>query len=256
MVSPLFKPITQEKLSVKIANQIKDLILQGKLKPGEPLPPERKLISILNVSRPSLREALKSLVGMGYLEITQGNRTIVRSLASGRILEPLDLLVKDDPTTALELIEVRKAFETWNGYHAAERATEEEIARIEECVAAMEPDREETDPSFGKNDADFHLAVARATHNKVQTHIMFTIYDLLKNFIARFYSNMSNTLIWEQHVRVLECIKARDPEMARMAVLDHLDYVETTIRDALGVNGEPQSGGVSRPASAGHDGTA
>lgn len=241
MVSPIFKPISQEKLSVKIANQIKDLILQGKLKPGEPLPPERKLISILNVSRPSLREALKSLVGMGYLEITQGNRTIVRSLAAGRILEPLDLLVKEDLSTVFELIEVRKAVETWNGYHAARRATAEDIARLEECVAAMEPDLEDAEPTFGKNDAEFHLAIARATHNKVQAHIMYTINDLLKNFIARFYGNMSNSLIWEQHARILESIKKRDSDLTRTAVLDHLEYVESVIRDTLGIAENPQN---------------
>jgi GntR family transcriptional regulator, transcriptional repressor for pyruvate dehydrogenase complex len=240
MVSPIFKPITQEKLSVKIANQIKDLILQGKLKPGEPLPPERKLISILNVSRPSLREALKSLVGMGYLEITQGNRTIVRSLASGRILEPLDLLVKEDVVTALELIEVRKAIEAWNGYHAATRATDEEIVKLERCAAVREYHPVNSDPSFGKDDADFHLEIARASHNKVQTHIMFTIYDLLKNFIARFYGNMNNTTIREQHINIVEAIKQRDPEKTRAAILHHLDYVETSIRDALGINGDFQ----------------
>jgi len=238
MVSPIFKPITQEKLSVKIANQIKELILQGKLKPGEPLPPERKLISILNVSRPSLREALKSLVGMGYLEITQGNRTIVRSLASGRILEPLDLLVKEDVLTALELIEVRKAIEAWNGFHAATRATDEEIATLEECAAAIEPHLDNAGTTFGKNDADFHLEIARASHNKVQTHIMFTIYDLLKNFIARFYGNMDSATIRGQHIRVVEAIKQRDPEKTREAILDHLDYVETCIRDAIGITGD------------------
>lgn len=240
MVSPIFKPISQEKLSVKIANQIKDLILQGKLKPGEPLPPERKLISILNVSRPSLREALKSLVGMGYLEITQGNRTIVRSLAAGRILEPLDLLVKEDLATVFELIEVRKAVEAWNGYHAASRATAEDIERLEQCAAAMEPQLEDAEPSFGKNDAEFHLAIARATHNKVQAHIMYTIYDLLKNFIGRFYGDMSNSLIWEQHVRIVDAVKKRDSDLTRAAVLDHLEYVETVIRDALDISGNSQ----------------
>ncbi len=247
MVSPIFKPITQEKLSFKIANQIKDLILQGKLKPGEPLPPERKLVNILNVSRPSLREALKSLVGMGYLEITQGNRTIVKSLAHGRILEPLDLLVKEDLKTAFELIEVRKAVETWNGYHAAGRATDEEIALLEASAAAMDPRLETSEPAFGKLDADFHLAIARATHNKVQTHIMFTLYDLLKNFLARFYGNMSSTLIWKQHVRIVEAIRERDPDMTGKAILDHLNYVETAIRDALSCEDDPGAGNDNAP---------
>ncbi|HDR14045.1 MAG TPA: FadR family transcriptional regulator, partial [Desulfobacteraceae bacterium] len=200
-------------------------------------------VSILNVSRPSLREALKSLVGMGYLEITQGNRTIIRSLASGRILEPLDLLVKEDVVTALELIEVRKAIEAWNGYHAAKRATDEEIARLERCAAAMEPHLEDADPSFGKNDADFHLEIARASHNKVQTHIMFTIYDLLKNFIARFYGKMNSTTIFKQHIRIVNAIKQRDPDKTRQEILDHLDYVETCIREALGINGDFHNNG-------------
>jgi DNA-binding FadR family transcriptional regulator len=174
---------------------------------------------------------------MGYLEITQGNRTIVRSLASGRILEPLDLLVKEDVVTALELIEVRKAIEAWNGYHAATRATDEEIARLEKCATAIEPHLENTDANFGKKDADFHLKIAQASHNKVQTHIMFTIYDLLKNFIGRFYGNMNSDTIREQHIGIVKAIKQRDPEKTREAILDHLDYVEICIRDALGIEG-------------------
>ena len=58
MVSPVFKPIKQEKVSQKVANQIKSLIVDGKLRPGDVLPPERELIGLFNVSRPSLREAL------------------------------------------------------------------------------------------------------------------------------------------------------------------------------------------------------
>ena len=70
MEKQIFKPIKQEKLSAKIVNQIKTLIVDGELKPGDPLPPEREFMKLLNVSRPSIREALKSLVGMGFLETT------------------------------------------------------------------------------------------------------------------------------------------------------------------------------------------
>ncbi|MCJ7830614.1 MAG: FadR family transcriptional regulator, partial [Desulfobacterales bacterium] len=173
MVKPIFKPIKQEKLSVKIASQIKTLIIEGDLKPGDPLPPERELIRLLSVSRPSLREALKSLVGMGFLETTQGNRTIVKSLASGRILEPLHHLMQDDIRIVFELIEVRKAIETWNAYYAALRATAGDIRRLEENVSGMRVKLRQNLPSLEQDDADFHLAIAEATHNKVQTHIMF-----------------------------------------------------------------------------------
>jgi len=233
MVSPLFKPIKQEKLSAKIANQIKKLIVDGKLKPGDPLPPERKLISLLNVSRPSLREALKSLVGMGFLEVTQGNRTIVKSLASGRILEPLDYLLKDDIQTAFEIIEVRKAIEAWNAFYAARRASNHDITRLEENISSMKELMQDKDFTLGKVDADFHLSISEATHNKIQTHIMFTIYDTLKTFIGKYYGNIDFTDIYEQHCNVFHAIRDKNPDRARMAILEHLNYVESRIKDAV-----------------------
>ena len=117
MEKQIFKPIKQEKLSAKIVNQIKSLIVDGQLRPGDPLPPERELMKLLNVSRPSIREALKSLIGMGFLETTQGNRTVVKSLAAGRMLDPLQNLLQDDISIVFQIIEVRKAIEAWNAYY-------------------------------------------------------------------------------------------------------------------------------------------
>ena len=165
MVSPKFKPIKQEKISTKIVGQIKSLIKEGDLKPGDALPPERELVKVFNVSRASLREALNSLAGMGFLEMSQKHRTIVKSLASGRMTEPLHLLIKDDIQTVFELIEVRKAIETWNAYHAAKRATDDDIARLEKSTESMRTKIEQR-ISVVEDDADFHLAMAEATHNK------------------------------------------------------------------------------------------
>jgi GntR family transcriptional repressor for pyruvate dehydrogenase complex len=244
MVRPIFKAIKQEKLSLKIANQIKSLIAEGKLRPGEVLPPERELIGLFNVSRPSLREALNSLVGMGFLEITQSNRTMVKSLASGRILDPLDHLLKDGIISALELIEVRKAIETWNAYYAAKRAAPEDIARLEENIESMakvikkEDSSLEKEDLLEKEDADFHLAISEATHNKIQTHIMFTIYDILKKFIRKYYENINYNDIYNQHANVVKAIKKKDSDLARVRILEHLDYVESRIKESAESNKE------------------
>jgi len=213
MENQLFKPIKQERLSVKIANQIKTLIMEGELKPGDPLPPERELMGMLNVSRPSIREALKSLLGMGFLETSKGNRTIVRSLASGSILDPLEQLLKDDIKIVFQLIEVRKAIEAWNAYYAAKRASQKDIAHIEAQVESMRQKLQEDDFSLEKEDADFHLAISEATHNKVQTHIMFTIYDILKNSIGRHYGYFDRNEIFKQHLSVLNAIKFQDRQI-------------------------------------------
>jgi len=236
MVSPIFKPISQEKVSVKIINQIKELIDEGKLKPGEPLPPERKLMDMLNVSRPSLREALKSLTGMGYLEITNYNRTVVKSLAAGQMLDPLSTLVQVDITTAFELIQVRKALESWNCYHAAQKVTKEEIVKMKEIMSLMEQHTDDSYFTLGKVDADFHFAIAQATHNKVQMHIMHTMYEMLRDFIGKYYDRISPVAICKQHQDVVQMLESHDPEGASQVMIEHLNYVESKLMEAVAPN--------------------
>jgi GntR family transcriptional repressor for pyruvate dehydrogenase complex len=232
MVRPKFQPIKQEKISTKIVEQIKSLIFNGDLRPGDMLPPERELMKSLRVSRPSLREALNSLAGMGFLEITQRHRTVIKSLASGRMIDPLHHLLKEDIETAYELIESRKAIETWSAYYAAERATDSDITRIEECVSSMKTKMDEG-INVVKEDADFHFAISEATHNKIQTHLMSSIYDILKEFIGKYYESIKSRDIYNQHQNVLKAIKKRDCNLARKRMLEHLDYVESTIKDLL-----------------------
>jgi GntR family transcriptional repressor for pyruvate dehydrogenase complex len=230
MVSPKFKPIKQEKISTKIAEQIKSLIKEGDLKPGDALPPERELVKVFNVSRASLREALNSLAGMGFLEMSQKHRTIVKSLVSGRMTEPLHLLIKDDIQTVFELIEVRKSIETWNAYHAAQRAKEDDFVRLEKSTESMQAKIEQR-ISVVEDDADFHLAIAEATHNKIQTHLMFSIYDLLKESLGGYYESITMQDIYDQHCKIVAAIKKRDPELASRRMLEHLDYVESRVKE-------------------------
>jgi GntR family transcriptional repressor for pyruvate dehydrogenase complex len=230
MVRPKFQPIKQKKISTKIVEQVKSLILNGDLRPGEILPPERELMRSLNVSRPSLREALNSLTGMGFIELTQRHRTVIKSLASGRMLEPLHHLLKEDIGTAYNLIEVRKAIETWSAYFAAERATDSDINRIEECVSSMKKKMDEG-ISVVKEDADFHLAISEAAHNIIQTHLMFSIYDILKESLRKYYESMELLDTYGQHCKVVDAIKKRDAHLARRRMLEHLEYVESTLKD-------------------------
>ena len=229
----IFRPIKQEKLSVKISSQIKTLIIEGELKPGDPLPPERELMRLLNVSRPSIREALKSLIGMGFLEASKGNRTIVKSLASGRMLDPLHQLLQDNITIVFELIEVRKAIEAWNAYYAAKRATPADIVRLEKNIAAMKEKVGDPDFAIEKVDADFHMAISEATHNKIQTHIMFTIYDTIRESIGKYFQSINFNDVYHQHQDIVLAIKKKNPDAAREKILEHLEYVESRIKELV-----------------------
>ncbi len=90
----MFKSIKHTKVSDEIVNQIKNQISKGMLKPGDRLPPERELVKEFGVSRPSLREALNTLVAIGFLEV-KGKRTFIKSVASESMQDPLSLTHQD-----------------------------------------------------------------------------------------------------------------------------------------------------------------
>ncbi len=225
----MFKPIKHVKVSDEIVDQIRNLISQGKLKPGDRLLPERELIREFDVSRPSLREALNSLITMGFLEI-KGKRTYIKSVASESMQNPLSLLIKADTQKIFDLIEVRKAIEAWGAFLAAQRATEEDIKQLANIIEEMRKSYEEG-RSWEKQDADFHLGLAQATHNTIQTHIMSTIYDLLRESMAKVFKDRAKVKkLLDHHQRIFNAIKNHAPDKAREKTLEHLSYVESEVK--------------------------
>jgi GntR family transcriptional repressor for pyruvate dehydrogenase complex len=226
----VFEAIKRAKVSDEVAKQIKALISEGKLKPGDRLPPERELIKQFGISRPSLREALNSLVAMGFLEVKQAKRTYVKSVASERMRDPLSVLIKSDTQKIYDLIEVRKAMEAWGAYHAAQRATEEDLKEMERILKEMRHAIEEGRP-WVKEDADFHLVIAQSTHNTIQIHLMSTIYDLLKESVARVLTDRGKMKkLYQQHYRIFNAIKNHSSDKAREKTLEHLDYVDSVVK--------------------------
>lgn len=225
----MFKSIKHVRVSDEIINQVKTLISEGKLKPGDRLPPERDLVKEFGVSRPSLREALNSLVAMGFLEI-KGKRTFIKSVTTESMENPLSLIIKADTQKIFDLIEVRKAIETWGAFHAAQRATEKDIKHLENITKEMKEAFEEG-RSWEKQDADFHLGIAQATHNTIQTHMMFTIYDLLRESVAKVFKERPKVKkLLDHHYRIFHAIKNHSPDKAREKTLEHLNYVESEVK--------------------------
>ena len=230
----MFKSIKHVKVSDEIINQVKTLISEGRLKPGDRLPPERDLVKEFSVSRPPLREALNSLVAMGFLEI-KGKRTFIKSITTESMQDPLSLIIKADTQKIFDLIEVRKAIETWGAYHAAQRATEEDINQLKNIIEEMKK-AFQSGRSWEKQDADFHLGIAQATHNTIQTHVMSTIYDLLRESMARVLKSDRSRVkkLLDQHHKIFNAIKNHSPDKAREKTLEHLNYVESEVKASTG----------------------
>ena len=225
----MFKTIRHTKVSDEIVRQVKNQISEGILKPGDRLPPERELAKEFGVSRPSLREGLNILVAMGFLEI-KGKRTFVKSVASESVQNPLSLLIKADTQKIFDLIEVRKAIEVWGAFLAAQRATEEDIKQLEHTTEEMKKAFEEG-RSWEKQDADFHLGIAQATHNTIQTHMMSTIYDLLRESVGTVFKDRSKVKkLLDHHYRIFNAIKNHSPDKARERTLEHLNYVDSEVK--------------------------
>jgi len=225
-----FQPIKPKKVSSQIADQIRASILAGEFTPGDRLPPERELAESFGVSRPSVREALNMLGASGLVSSYQGGGTVVLSLVETAAGNPLTELIRSQQERALDVIEVRKGMESWTAFFAAQRALPEDIRRLEEIVAGMGRNLEGALPSEDL-DANFHIVIARATHNIVWLHLMQTIFDAMKEFQqsvwrAVYLTATDHQLLFRHHTAIFEAIRQRNANGARQAMLDHLTFAE------------------------------
>ncbi|MHB8057631.1 MAG: FadR/GntR family transcriptional regulator [Desulfuromonadaceae bacterium] len=225
-----FKPIKPKKVSTQIADQIRTSILAGEFAPGDKLPPERELAEMFGVSRPSVREALNVLASSGLVMSYQGGGTVVMSLIETSSANPLSELIRVQQDRALDVIEVRKSMESWTAWYAAERATPEDIRRMEEIIAGMKQNLETKHPSEDL-DANLHIVIAKATHNVVWLHLMQSLFDAMKEFQqtvwrAAYLTHEDHEILFDHHNTIVQTIKAKDPKAARDAMLHHLTFAE------------------------------
>jgi len=238
-VKDVFVPIKPRKVADEVVEQLQSLILQGVLKPGERLPPERELASLLNVSRTSLRDALNSLQGMGLVEIQQGNRSFVRPITTRSVYDPFVAFIRTSPENVFKLYEVRRYLEVGAAALAAEHATEDDIAELEKQLVLMQSDIDE-DHLGAKTGIRFHILVAEASHNELYLHLINTVYDLLQEPFHKAWGQMfKDREEWrkdiEQHKAVVRAIKNRNVSAAAETARTHSEYVEIVWKRALGI---------------------
>ena len=162
----LFSRVSVGRISEIIVEQIRLLMRQGQLKPGDRLPPERDLCERFGVSRVTVREALRMLESSGLVEIRVGARggAFVTVPSSDRVGEGLADLLTLSVISAADVTEVRMILETGIVPLVCERATEEDLADLESICARSEAAITAGDYSMDMS-LEFHIRVAQATHN-------------------------------------------------------------------------------------------
>lgn len=223
-MSPSIRPA---KLADAVAEHIQQLILEGALQPGERLLSERDLSAKLDVSRPSLRDALDKLVSLGLLT-TDAQGVCYVSESIGRTLrDPLALLF-EEPEARIDCMEFRSVVEAAAAGYAATRASEVDRKAIQEQFARMSAAHEAGDADeIAKSDADFHFAVYAASHNTMLLHVMRSLETVLRSNV---YLNRRNLFEHRrapdtqlaEHKAIYDAIMARDPEGASEAARLHM----------------------------------
>jgi GntR family transcriptional repressor for pyruvate dehydrogenase complex len=235
-----FQPVhsySRVRLSDVVSGQIRALISSGTLLPGQRLPAERDLAEQLNVSRPSLREALIRLESDGFIRAVARGGFIVSDVTAPLVSDPLAALLEQHPNASADVLELRHGLETLSTAYAAERANETDLQRIAAAFdalqsAAAEPKR----TRIAEKDAAFHLAIADATHNVALAHVMHGLHELIRESMLTShrlvdYDDEVEANLLAQHRAIFDAIVARDPARAREAAGAHLDYVRTLYRD-------------------------
>lgn len=229
--------VKPQRLPDVIARQLETLILDGVLRPGERLPPERELARKLDVSRPSLREALQKLETSGLLETRHGDGTFVTDAVAAAVTGPLADLFSRHAEAAMDFVEFRQTLDGIGAYYAALRSTPEDRQILTQRFQAIEAAHRLDDPAEeAERDAEFHIAIAEASHNVVLLHVMRSLMDLLRKDVifnrSRFYSHPGGReLLLDQHRAILDAIIKGDAAAARAAAEAHMAHVEQQLRE-------------------------
>jgi GntR family transcriptional regulator, transcriptional repressor for pyruvate dehydrogenase complex len=211
-----------------IVAQLSQLIQVGTLRPGERLPPERELAARLQVSRASVREALRSLELQGLLSSRQGSGTFIAAVSQEELLRAFARLAEEGQTLR-EIFELRFLLEPPIAALAARRATPQDIARLEATLKAQEQ-QIHLGQSGVEADIAFHTALAEATHNGTLLRLGATLMEVLApSRDTHLQTPERSHLSLLSHQRILEAIKAGSATQAHKAMEDHVVHVDRVL---------------------------
>lgn len=212
--------IKTDRLYIKVAEQLSQLIRDGVIKPGERLPAERSLSEKLGVSRPVVREAMIALELSGIIEIRTGSGIYVTTKKSklGRAAKGVG---------PFEILEIRYILESEACALAATRITDDQIEQLEQVLREMEEEEKQEDASE-KADWRFHTIIAEASQNSAIYSVVNWLWELRNEsplstaFLERIRKEGIHPSITD-HKRIAEALKQRNPEKARLAMKNHID---------------------------------
>ena len=227
-----------------VVDQLTQVVLKGEFKPGSLLPPERDLAEHLGVSRNAVREATKIMQSRGLLSVKQGLGTVVTGVTSAPMQQMFTHALHGNEEALLHLTEVRLSLEVQIAAWAAERATESNVARLEELLGAMGANLSDN-ALYADLDVEFHMELARATQNPLFVLMLESVATMLHESreLALSTAPMSVTQVAQQaHERIFQAVAAHDGLRAADAMSAHLELQRRDFEQRLAASGPPTAG--------------
>jgi GntR family transcriptional regulator, transcriptional repressor for pyruvate dehydrogenase complex len=218
-------------LSDGVIEAIQNQIIEGKLKPGDQLPSEKKMCEIFSVGRSTLREAIKALVMANFLE-KKRNGTFVKEAKDHFFKANTSLILKQ--IAYRDLLEVRKILEVKIAGLSAERATAEDLNNIESIVQKMSKSIENNrNWEYIKEDMEFHQAIASSTNNPILLNQILIIRELFKDLYSKLLISSVLPRCHKHHCQIFEAIRNSDINKAEEFMAAHLDDVEQILNEEI-----------------------
>jgi len=218
--------LSRETLAEQAAQNLIAFIESQDLKPGKLLPPEYQLAADLGVSRPIIREALKSLEGKGIVEVVSGKGAMVKLPNSQPLQIFFQRTMRIQREAIIDVMELRIGVEVQSAALAAQRRTPDDIARLRESVAEMRRNLCNPD-AYVELDVGFHVLIAETTRNSMIYHMVKAIRESLKDTLheslLRRQTNEQLDLVQAGHEAILANLEQGDVEGAKRAMAAHFD---------------------------------
>ncbi|MHB8766657.1 MAG: FadR/GntR family transcriptional regulator [Deferrisomatales bacterium] len=227
----LFTPVTSKRSFEEVADRIKALIIDGRLKPGDRLPSEVELAAQFGVSRQTLREALRILEISGLVAVQRGGAggPVVRNTLGQRISDLLMDALRLERVTLEELTVARLGIERLVLSLACAAAGEDDFQRLEDNMARARARLDSGQRATAEN-LEFHRILARASGNNVLVVVIESIFVLLEELLGRLGPDLAVSAgALGDHERIVAALRGRRAAEADRLMEEHLFEVRTRL---------------------------
>jgi GntR family transcriptional regulator, transcriptional repressor for pyruvate dehydrogenase complex len=226
----MFKTVKADKISESIIQQIREAIFAGLLQPGDKLPSERELVKTFGVSKATMREALRSLEVLGFLEIRQGvsGGAFVTAIDMTKARELFINILHFKNLTLKHLTDVRLVLEAHTAAVAAKTIKPADLKRLKTLVEQARKDLAQNDLSRSRfNELEFHRIIGSACGNPLLCFFVDLVHNLLADAKEILKPDFDFSLrVLDAHQKIYEALEDRNVEKAQREMLQHLDEVE------------------------------